>query len=113
MKVTTWSPDTCDCKLQYEWDETLPDNIRVHIFKQALFTCPFHSVFLIPLESYNSALDHNQRKNKTEGWILQNLTSQTGTTNPDGSIVWKEGVTFNWSFSGTGEIGRASCRERV
>lgn len=29
-KVTTWSPDTCECTLHYEWDSDLSAEDRVH-----------------------------------------------------------------------------------
>ncbi len=28
--ITTWRPDTCECELHYEWDDTQPEDQRVH-----------------------------------------------------------------------------------
>lgn len=103
MKETVWSPDTCGCRLVYEWDETLPDTSRVHTFKRAEVICSFHQGMVDNKTSYDSALDHNQRKNKVEGALLSQLTSVLADTNPEGSLVWKNGIKFNWSFSGNGD----------
>jgi len=29
-KITLWKPDTCDCILLYEWDDQIPNDLRVH-----------------------------------------------------------------------------------
>jgi len=106
MKETTWSPDTCSnpaCRLVYEWDETLPSDQRIHTFKRAEAICSSHQPLPDHSIVYNTALSDNRRKNLTEGWMLQNLTSVLGQTNPDGVIIWKNGVTYNWSWSGLGD----------
>lgn len=106
IKETVWHPDTCEnpsCILVYSWDTDLPDNLRVHSFVRADRICSAHQGVWTESEAYNKALDHNQRKNKTEGWMLANLTSLLADTNANGSFTWKQGITFNWSFSGVGD----------
>jgi len=32
IKITTWSPDTCYCTVNYWWDRRVPDDLRVHMY---------------------------------------------------------------------------------
>lgn len=101
MNSVKWSPDTCQCVLFYEWDPTKPADQRTHTFTKVEKVCQFHQG-LTDSEIYTHVVDNNQRKNKLEGFILQNLTSALAQTDPEsGVLVWKDGISFNWSFSGT------------
>ena len=63
LRVTRWSPDTCDCVLEYEWDDAEPENTRVHKFKAMVVKCPAH-LNLPPKDQYNQVVLENTRKNK-------------------------------------------------
>jgi len=41
-QVTRWSPDTCACVFEYEWDDALEGSDRIHSFKRVVKLCPEH-----------------------------------------------------------------------
>lgn len=63
IKVTTWSPDTCDCVLEYSWDDTEPEGTRTHSLSRVVHRCPAHSN-LSDQELYTSIVGENKHKNK-------------------------------------------------
>ena len=62
LRVTRWSPDTCSCVLEYEWDDALNENERTHKFKKAVNLCEHHKT-LLGTEAYGTVLSENTRKN--------------------------------------------------
>lgn len=66
LKTTRWSPDTCDCILEYEWDDTKPESERTHSFKRVVQLCEHHET-LSGIEAYNEVCSENTRKNQTFG----------------------------------------------
>ncbi|MBA7608869.1 hypothetical protein ES703_16053 [subsurface metagenome] len=66
LQVTRWSPDTCGCILEYEWDDTLDENARTHSFKKAVKLCEHHKA-LIADKAYDEVLSENTRKNQAFG----------------------------------------------
>lgn len=62
MKVTRWSPDTCGCVVEYEWDDTVPAKNRVRKFKACVRKCPRHA-HLDDEAVYNAITEENSRKN--------------------------------------------------
>lgn len=99
---TRCSFDTCECKLIYELDLSLPDNQKISTFKTAEVICSFHQGMINDQAANNAAIGQNRRKTAVEVWLLQNLASQLADVAPDGTINWKDGIKFNWSFSGIG-----------
>lgn len=70
LQVTRWSPDTCGCILEYEWNDTQPADTRVHSFKNAIHLCEYHLPFAIMKEkpllgqgAYDEVISENTRKN--------------------------------------------------
>ena len=105
MKTTRWSPDTCACVMEYEWDETLPVDARMHAIKNVVNVCSFHSSAASDKSAHFSlVIDENSRKNKIYGQLLNVSNITEILTQDDGSQVvqLKKGITFNWSWSGTG-----------
>lgn len=91
-----WKPDTCKCII-------LEDVINgVVTYNSHEFVCPEH-VGLTEQKLATVPLEHNRRKNRVDGLLKENLTALLTTTDADGNIVYKNGITFNWSFSGVGE----------
>ena len=90
-----WKPDTCGCVILEE------SGTSAYLSHEVV--CPEHSG-LTAQKLATVPLEHNTRKNKVDG-IIQTLLGSTVTeTDPDsGAIVWKKGITFNWSYSGVGE----------
>lgn len=82
LRVTRWSPDTCSCVLEYEWDDAQDENIRTHSFKRAVQLCEHHKA-LVASEAYDQVISENTRKNM-EFEVIK-------TTKPDASTenyVW-------------------------
>ena len=87
-QVTCWSPDTCSCILEYEWDDALEGDARTHSFKKAIQLCEHHKA-LAAGNAYNAVLSENTRKNQAFGLakkVKPNL----------------EPSSYTWSFEGTG-----------
>lgn len=66
LKVTRWSPDTCGCVLEYEWDDAQDENTRTHKFKKAVQLCEHHKA-LIHGRAHDQVLSENTSKNKVWG----------------------------------------------
>jgi len=69
FKITTWSPDTCGCVLQYSWDSSVPAEERVHTPHAILTKCAKHSETADIHIHHAQVLEENQRKNKAAGAI--------------------------------------------
>ena len=63
LRVTRWSPDTCGCVLEFEWDDTQPESSRTHTYARTVATCPAHSGQVGPT-LLASVKDENTRKNR-------------------------------------------------
>jgi hypothetical protein len=63
-KLTTWSPDTCGCRIEYQWDDEIDATSRTHTFTQTFKTCPAH-LSLRGVDLYDALVDENTRKNIT------------------------------------------------
>lgn len=61
---TTWSPDTCGCELEYEWDDTDPPETRVHTGAVIRKACPAHASLIDPKLHHVGVLGDNQLKNR-------------------------------------------------
>jgi len=101
--TTRWSPDTCGCILEYSWDDSVPDNSRVHTPTTIVNKCPAHSAIADTNTHFNVIIEENPRKNFALDEILQNApsTSWFDIDPASGSRVFKNNITANWSWSGT------------
>ena len=76
-KINSWSPDTCDCKLHYTWDDSVPQDQIVTTFLAVEDVCEDHvslvsnntllssdSVGKNGLNIIKKALDENEVNNK-------------------------------------------------
>jgi len=73
--ITRWTPDTHDCVIEYEWDDAVPAEERVHTFKRFVKE-PGHQRFqalATKKERFDKVVEENQRKNYALGHILDNL----------------------------------------
>lgn len=74
LKTTRWSPDTCGCVLEYEWDESLEGSDRVHTFKKVVKLCSEHEgLGFHDKAAYDQVKDENTGKNRAWGLIKQEL----------------------------------------
>ncbi len=65
MVTTRWSPDTCDCIIDYEWDADENPNTRKHTVKEVIRDCGRHGLKPTKEEHYKSVNEENIRKNFT------------------------------------------------
>src|SRR5687768_15014557 len=94
MRITQWSPDTCDCVLSYSWDDEVPSDQRVHSPHSMTRACPAHSGRPVAAH-FSEVLGENQHKNYSLGQVMQTLRSThvQVVTQEDGTQVdqWKPG----------------------
>ena len=101
IKITRWRPDTCDCELEYEWDDSQSEDVRTHTISNVLKACPAHAGEPDKVKHYNNVLGENQRKNIVFGKILESVPTATrDKLQEDGSTVkdLKLGKEYKWSF---------------
>jgi len=63
MKVTRWSPDTCECVIEYEWDDETEENKRVHKPVRIVHDCGVHGLKTLK-EHHDAVVEENVRKNQ-------------------------------------------------
>ena len=99
-KTTKWRPDTCGCEIEYQWDDSLSQEARIHTVSNVVKKCDVHSTTPSKEDHYNKVLEENQRKNKVYGKLLEIPTATVDVTQPDGSTIkdLKSTVKFDWSF---------------
>ena len=115
MNITTWRPDTCDCEIEYAWDDSIPQDGRVHTAHKINRVCPAHVAETDKVKHYETVLEENHRKNLTIDLIYQNggkriltlaekqqmslfFAVQGEGNRPVPDDVWKLGVKVDWSF---------------
>lgn len=100
--ITRWSPDTCGCIFEYEWDDSVAVDQRTHTIKAIISTCSDHIGMNSNIENhYDKILEENVCKNKVHGQLL--TLTNIGENDIEGKLVPKKGVNVNFSFSGQGE----------
>ncbi len=94
IKTTTWSPDTCGCKIEYDWDTEVSQASRTHTLKQFVKRCPAHDTGTEAV-AYAAVTDENTRKNRLRGAILADFPALR-VVDGDGNADFADG--FSWSF---------------
>ena len=102
IKVTTWRPDTCDCVLSYEWDDTVPQEQRVHIIKRIDSACADHQGEIDKKVHFEKVLKENVGKNKALNKIVEQFPHlrENHEKDPDKEprYWFKEGHEPKWYF---------------
>lgn len=100
INVTTWSPDTCDCKIEYEWDTEVVQEDRVHTVSRILNVCDAHKDLADDTVKFDQVTDENQRKNFFHKEIMDLPGVTEDVKQPDGSTkkLLKQGLEYKWSF---------------
>jgi hypothetical protein len=105
LNTTRWSPDTCDCVLEYEWDDAVPSNDQIVInYKTIVKQCVNHQHLTgnNKKDNYDTVFEENKRKNGTIAELITRMQSDFGETDPQtGAITLKRGITVSWAWSGT------------
>jgi hypothetical protein len=87
IQKTLWSPDTCECQIEYQWDDSVPQDQRVHTISKIVKSCQIHSHHGSDKEShYADVLSENQSKNKAIGLLIKTLPNLDGK---DKEIKWR------------------------
>lgn len=101
MKHTTrWSPDTCECVLEYEWDDAVPENERTHTPTTMIRACSAHASISDVTGKYNQILSENQTKNQALHEIIQNFPEvRKEVIDKNGTrFELKDEIIAGWSF---------------
>ena len=109
IQITQWSPDTCKCSIEYEWDNTISQDIRVHTLKNIINSCPEHALLSNDIARYKAVVNENQTKNKLYGKILIDfpllttiINNSDGTTSTIFAIGKEPTFVFNANYIGDG-----------
>ena len=101
INITRWSPDTCDCVIEYSWDSTQPESSRTHTLSNYINKCAAHAALADDNTRWNTVFEENPRKNQA----LQNILDNSPTTAlydiVNGNRQLKAALGFNFSFTGT------------
>jgi len=98
MKVTRWRPDTCECVIDYQWDEKLPLEDRVLTLLAIQHKCPAHAS-LSDEAVYEAVSDYQTGENPRKNRALALITDEAL---PQGTDDEKRNFTQEclWSFDG-------------
>jgi hypothetical protein len=90
--VTRWSPDTCDCIIEYDENINLTNVIQ---------RCPAHQGLANNAAVFDSVKEENPRKNQALDEILQRGPSSIFDVDAEsGQRVFKKGITVDWAWTG-------------
>ena len=102
IRTYRWQPDTCGCVITETHDDVL--NVWSGI-PEVGGKCPVHSS-VADASLYGvlhaNADGENKRKNLIHKSLLESFVGTLSVSNPDGTFSFKSGVSFTWSFSGSG-----------
>lgn len=100
IKQQRWKHDTCNCQYIENYN-TDTDTFSLNQFE---VICTPHSTISDNTTRYNVLHSDNQRKNFVLTDCINQFSSILGQTDTDsGTIVLKKGITFNFSYSGSGD----------
>lgn len=100
-KITRWSPDTCECVIEYEWDDSVPEDQRTHTPKTFVNICDAHKNLAQLASRFDQVTDENQTKNFVLGELIDSVPEiREEVTDNEGKTHYelKRGVKYEWSF---------------
>lgn len=124
-KTTRWQPDTCDCIIEYDWDDETTEDEREHFnFRSLSFTeadvddgsgnlkmerrlvhCSHHHMLPHSEDRALHVLAENQSKNLIHGFLQQHDKHGSDTLdsggNPGRDLA--SHIEYIWSFDGQGK----------
>lgn len=103
INITRWSPDTCNCVIEYSWDAETSEDDRVHRFHQVVEQCEEHAGIEKHQDVHSHVLAENQTKNRVEGSVFDHVSRlKHKTVDPQGNvqIVLHPSVQHVWKFVG-------------
>lgn len=72
LKTTQWSPDTCGCIFEYEWDTDDPPDTRTHTLKRLVTACAAHAAGT-DRQRFDAVELENKSKNRGVARVAQIL----------------------------------------
>lgn len=84
--ITRWSPDTCGCIYEYEWDDTELGDSKTHSLKKVVKLCHDHEH--LGNAAYDAVVSENTRKNNVVGMACKLEAS----VKPDNCAWFFDGV---------------------
>lgn len=101
IRTTRWRPDTCDCIIDYTWDDTLPQDQIVHNVDNITRKCAAHQ-HLNNNNVFLAVNNENPRRMKALKEILDRAPSGMYDIDPIDGVTrrLKPGIDINFSFSG-------------
>lgn len=88
IQRTRWRPDTCECSIEYEWDDAVASDVRTHT-TVAVVPCPVHTGLSVA-SAGAAVVRENQGKNLALGIVRQQRPELVD-------------VNLEQSWTGTGE----------
>lgn len=102
IKKTLWKPDTCECEIEYEWDDTQKEDVRIHLASRVIKACEIHKALADKItDHFSVVLEENQRKNKFLAQIIENCPSLVSEIiDANGNVIkkLKSSLEYKWSF---------------
>jgi hypothetical protein len=104
LHTNVWKPDTCDCEIEFEFDDAVPAESRVHTSKRIIKACSVHNTVDIAdkHDHFSTVLGENQRKNKLHGEIMEQFPELVDLDENGGKRL-KEGINYKFTFEGEGK----------
>ena len=106
IRKTTWSPDTCECVLEFEWDDAVDPEMRTHSVSQVKKTCADHEGIASEGVQFTSVMAENKTKNQVMKKVMDDfpdLVDEVVDENGGVSKKFKPGIKYEYSFKGKGE----------
>jgi len=101
INTTRYSPDTCECVLEYTWDNSTTEANRTHTLKQFVNVCLAHQILSTDQDKWNTVFEENPRKNNALQTILNNSPTTALYDIINGARQLKQSLGLNFSWSGT------------
>lgn len=102
IRVTRWSPDTCDCIIEYTWDDSVPASSRTHNLDNYVRRCSVHAVLADDTARYNTILEENPRKNNAYQHIIDNAPAAFVDVDPiSAAKTLKPNLSIDFTVAGT------------
>lgn len=100
MPLQIWKPDTCGCIIEERHGEGNGVEFNRVIEKCTVHqTVPDNQLFGV---LYANPDGENKRKNRLEKALIETTGLNLGELNSNGAYVWRTGLGFTWSWTGTG-----------
>jgi hypothetical protein len=77
INTTRWSPDTCKCVIEYQWDTEVPQEQRTHTISKVIARCNHHAQHTDNHKHYSVLLEENPRKNKVMAALIERFPALT------------------------------------